>query len=127
MFLVYYMVLSHPYKSTGILVLQSSYFINLTLSGFFFFSYRQPNGSTLQSVAIGLSTALVFIQFCGTVIHSVIAPWWCQGQRRRQYEEECKHHDHAGHKAMGDVDKQTARDYRDSILNDSDDKCLLPV
>ena len=84
MFLVYYMVLSHPYKSTGILVLQSSYLINLTLlSGFFFFSYRQPNGSTLQSVAIGLSTGLVFIQFCGTVIHAVIAPWWCQGQRRR--------------------------------------------
>ena len=69
MFLVYYMMLSHPYKSTGILVLQSSCLINLTLlSGFFFFSYRQSNGSTLQLVAIGLSTGLVFI-------HAVL--WHC--------------------------------------------------
>ena len=50
--LLYYMVLSHPYKCTGILILQSSYLINLTLlSGFFFFLYRQLNGSIYTTVS----------------------------------------------------------------------------
>ena len=40
-FLVYYMVLNHPYKNRGTLILHSSYLINLiVLSGFFFFAYR---------------------------------------------------------------------------------------
>ena len=122
-FLVYYMVLNRPYKSNGILILQSSYLINLILlSGFFFFAYRQPNGSTLQSVAIGLSTGLAFLQFCGTIIHAVIAPWCCKGPKQVhvQYDEDIN--EPSNHTRVG----YSANDgYHDSIFNKSEP--LLPT
>ena len=127
-FLVYYMVLNRPYKSSGILILQSSYLINLILlSGFFFFAYRQPNGHLLQSIAVGFSTGFAFFQFCVTVIHAVIAPLYCKGQRSRPYVEGCEPHNHADHRAKGDAEKQRASGYRDSIFNESDDEPLIPT
>ena len=127
-FLIYYMVLNHPYKSTGILILQSSYLMNLILlSGFFFFSYRQPNGPLLQSVAVALSTGLAFIQFCVTIVHAVISPWCCKGQRPRPYKEGFEPHNYADRRAKGDADKLTASGYRDSIFNESENEPLLPT
>ena len=62
MLLIYFMVITHPYKSKGILILQISYLANLTLlSGFIFFTYTQVNGTDLQSVAVGLSAGVVFL------------------------------------------------------------------
>ena len=70
---LYYMIITRPYKSSRILVFQSSFFANLALlSGFFLFIHLQGNGAqpTLQSVAVGLSTG---VQFCGIIVHAVIA------------------------------------------------------
>ena len=127
-FLVYYMVLTHPYKNRGTLILQSSYLVNLiVLSGFFFFAYRQPKGPLLQSIAIGFSIAFAFFQFCAIVIHAVIAPVCCKGQKPRPYVEDCEPHNHADHRMKGDADKQRVSGYRDSIFDESDDEPLLPT
>ena len=62
--LLFYMTLVQPYKSTTILLLQSSFLINLTiLSGFDIFAYTQPNKQALKEVAFGVSTGIVFVQF----------------------------------------------------------------
>lgn len=75
MSLIYYILLIHPYKSKVVLFLQSSYLVNLTLlSGCIFFTYTQPNAASLQSVAVGLSTGVAFLQFCGTVFYTAVAP-----------------------------------------------------
>ena len=72
--LLYYMAVVHPYKIWGIFVLESSSILNLTLlSGFHFFTYTQGNGqSTQQTVAVGVSTGVAFLQFCGIVLYPVI-------------------------------------------------------
>ena len=71
---------------------------------------------------------LVFLQFLGTVIHAVIAPWCCKGQRPRSYEEGGEHYNHADCRATkGGAVKLTASGYRDSIFNDSEEKPLLPA
>ena len=71
--LLLYIVFVKPYKSAIVFSLQMANFANLTaLSGWFFFSYTQPNGPKLQVIAVGISTGAVFLQFCGIVLHSVI-------------------------------------------------------
>ena len=128
--LVYYIALNRPYKNSGIMVLQSSYFINLTIfSGFVFFTYTQPNGPTLQSIAVGLSTGFAFLQFCGTVVYVVIAAWsqCCRlGLKPRPYYEENRANNLADHRAelvLSDI--HSASGYRDSIFNESEP--LLPT
>ena len=114
--LLYYMVLIHPYKSRANLILQSSYFFNLSvLSGIFFFTYAQPNGDELESVAIKISIGFALLQFCGTVLHAVIVTWCCQ--KRSKLNQEL--HSSAGNREVikGDV---YFKDYRDSILNESE-------
>ena len=123
MLLVYYMVFNHPYKSSGILVLQSSYLMNLTiLSGFVFFTYTQPNRPIMQSIAVGLSTRFVFLQFCGTVLHAMIAPWCCKGLRPTPYEcGENKPNDRVVRRAELVLSAvQSAGGYRDSIFDESE-------
>ena len=69
--LLLYMTLVQPYRSTAVLFSQSIYMANLVLlSGFFFFSYTQSNGSTFQAAAIGLSTSLAFSQLCCIVLYA---------------------------------------------------------
>ena len=68
--LLYYMIIAHPYKSSKILIFQSSFFANLALlSGFI---HLQGDGTqpTLQAVAVGLSTGVAFLQFCGIIVHT---------------------------------------------------------
>ena len=73
MILLLYIALIKPYKNPMVLFLQMSSIANLTaLSGFFFFSYTQPNGADLRVIAVGVSTGVVFLQFCGTVLYAVI-------------------------------------------------------
>ena len=73
--LLFYMALVHPYKNKTVLLLQSSFLMNLTiLSGFAIFTRTHSNGPSLQAVAVGLSTGVAFLQFCGIVLHAVIAP-----------------------------------------------------
>lgn len=121
--LLYYMVLTHPYKSRAILILQSSYLMNIVfVSGFVFFTYTQPNGGVLQSVAVGLSTGLTFLQFCGTVLYAVMFPWCCWRRQGLYYREDSTLNISDGHKAELVVGDKYSRDheFRDSILNESE-------
>ena len=60
--LLLYMTLMQPYRSKAVLLLQSTYLANLVLlSGFFFFTYTQSNGTTLQTAAIGLSISFAVL------------------------------------------------------------------
>ena len=73
--LLVYMTLVQPYLRGIILALQTSFLVNLALlSGFVMFSYTQPNRATLLSAAVGLSASVAFLQFCGIVVYSIIAP-----------------------------------------------------
>ena len=70
--LLFYMTLVQPYKSAAILLLQSSCLINITvLSRFDIFAYTQPNKQALKEAAFGVSTRIVFIQFCANVLYSM--------------------------------------------------------
>ena len=72
-FLLFYTNLMQVYKSTGVLLLNSSFSLNLViLSGVFILAYSQPNGQRLQMIAVGLSTRCAFLQFCGVVLYVLI-------------------------------------------------------
>ena len=77
-----------PYKSVVVCFFQMSSIANLTaLSGFFFFSYTQPNGADLRVIGVGLSVSLVFLKFCGIVLHAVILKY---GSKKCCYPPPCK-------------------------------------
>ena len=69
------MSLTRPYKSNGVFAIQSLCLVNLILlSGFIIFLYTdeatfQP---IVQAVAVGLSTGIAFLLFCGIVFHAVL-------------------------------------------------------
>ena len=113
--LTFYMARTHPYKSLAVLLFNCIFFMNLTLlSGFFFFTYTQPNGATLRSVATGLSTGVTFLQFCCAVLTAIVRP--CCFKSRETLE------------AAVSGRREPARDssgYRDSIFNESEP--LLPT
>ena len=113
--LTFYMARTHPYKSLAIFLFNCIFFLNLTLlSGFFIFAYTQPNGATLRSVAIGLSTGVSFLQFCCAVLTAIIKP--CFFKLRKTLEVAVPGR------------REPARDssgYRDSIFNESEP--LLPT
>lgn len=123
--LLYSMILTHPYKSRAVLILQSSYLMNLVVvSGLVFFTYTQPNGGVLQSVAVGISTGFTFLQFCGTVLYVVIAPRCClkrPGLKRPGLHREHSALNNSGHRAELVVGDEYSRshEFRDSILNES--------
>ena len=72
--ILYYMCLVHPYNNSGILVLESSFILNLLVfCGFHFFTHTLENGqSTKQAVTVGLSTGAAFLQFCGIMLMPII-------------------------------------------------------
>ena len=110
--LLFYMTLVHPYRSKGVLILQSTFFINLALlSGFIFFTYTQHESQqSLQAIAIGISTGVAFLQFCGIVIYAVAVPrCFCQRKGNNLGHERAYH-------AMP---KEQSHGYRDSILDES--------
>ena len=73
--LSFYMAHSHPYKSKAVLLVNNSFLLNLTiLSGFTIYARIHPNAATLLAVTIGLSTGVAFLQFCGIVFYSILAP-----------------------------------------------------
>jgi predicted outer membrane repeat protein len=124
MLLIYFMVITHPYKSRGILILQISYLSNLTLlSGFTFFTYTQVNGTDLQSTAIGLSAGVVFLQFCGTVLYAVIKPLCrhCKGKISQIDEDDTFDNNRAEEPALA----KHSSHFRDSIFDEN--KPLLPT
>ena len=117
------MALIQPYKSLAILVLQSSFLINLTLlSGFviFAYTYADSNKLTLQSVAVGLSTGVAFLQFCGIVLYAIIVPR-CSCPRRQSRND--SHSDDKAESMAAVIDSHSVS-FRDSIFEES--QKLLP-
>ena len=100
-------------------MLHSIFLINLTLlSGFVIFTYTHPtNGPTLQVIAVGLSTGVTFLQFCGIVLYAIIAPR-CSCQRK--LSERDKYSNIV--EPVADITESTG--YRDSIF-DEDTQPLL--
>ena len=91
--LLLYMTLVKPYRRKAVLLLQSTYLANLVLlSGFFFFTYTQPNRSTLQTAAIGLSINFALLQFCCAVLYTLVA---CRCSTARNLEPATELHDEA--------------------------------
>ena len=85
--LLLYITLVQPYRSKAVLLLQSTYLANLVLlSGFFFFTYTQPNRSTLQAAAIGLSISFALLQFCCAVLYAAITHCCSSMARARNSE-----------------------------------------
>ena len=118
--LLFYMTLIQPYKSLAILVLQSSFLLNLTLlSGFiiFAYTYTDSNKLTLQSVAVGLSTGIAFLQFCGIVLYAIIAPRCCYQSRLNRNNKRKQ--------AVTEEDDDYLIGYHDSIHDES--QPLLPT
>ena len=68
------MAIIHPFKSTVIFIVQSSSLANLVLlSGFLLFAQTQNKSmETLQTTVAGISTGLIFIQFCSITLFNVI-------------------------------------------------------
>ena len=99
--LLLYMTLVQPYRSKAVLLLQSTYLANLVLlSGFFFFTYTQSNGSTLQAAAVGLSISFALLQLCCTVLYAVIARR-CSSRNLEQSEPQDEAIDYVGlHSSM---------------------------
>ena len=117
--LLFYMALTQPYKNKAVLLLQSSFLMNLTLlSGFAIFARTHPNGPSLhvQAIAVGLSTGVAFLQFCGIILHAVIAPR-CSCKRRSPERTEF---DVNIVEPVANITDSTG--YRDSILDDDDEE-----
>ena len=67
------MTLICPYKSHGVLALHSAFFFNLCLlSAFTLFGLTEQNTMSItQSYTIGVSTGVVFLQFCGIILYRI--------------------------------------------------------
>ena len=122
--LLYYMIIAHPYKNSKILILQSSFFANLALlSGFFLFIDQQGDDvqPTRQAVAVGLSTGIAFLQFCGIIVHAVITITY---KRCRKLIAGCCKHDND----MEDIHSDFTDSYRrDPVVNIDEVRPLLLV
>ena len=70
--LTFYVAVVQPYKSTATLLLQSTFFINLNLLAGFVIVSSLSKQPMLQTGAVGLSTGVAFVQFCCTVLYTVI-------------------------------------------------------
>ena len=70
--LILYASASQPFKNTINMTIQNTFLANLALlAGFVAVSLRS-NQPTLQTLAVGLSIGVAFVQFCGIVLYNVI-------------------------------------------------------
>ena len=121
--LLLYMALARPYKSTAILVLQSSFLVNLVfLSGSIMFIVAyfdtdnkiMPNNmSRMKTAAIMISTGVAFLQFCGIILNPIFASRCSSAKIRYCLQKKAKDDNDAIATADPDVS------YRDSIFNES--------
>ena len=119
--LLFYIAQTHPYKNRVVLLLQSSFLANLAIvSGFIIFTQTHQNGPTLQAVAVGLSTGIAFLQFCGIVIHAMITPRWTCSKRRSTLFFPSEHNNKYRNIVEPIADITDSTGYRDSILDDND-------
>ena len=114
--LLFYMALTQPYKSKTVFLLQSFSLVNLTLlSGFALFAYSYPNGPSIQTIVVGLSTGVAFFQFCGIILYALVALRCSSKQQYRPLKG-----DRVGRNFV-DPEENVADciGYRDSILDET--------
>ena len=72
--LLLYMAIVQPYKNKVVLIIQTSYLANLLLlSAFILYTETMDdNRYTVQTIAVGVSTGIVFLQFCGIIVCNII-------------------------------------------------------
>ena len=72
--LLLYVAIMQPFKSTVVLIIQSSSLANLVLlSGFLLYAQtRNKNEQTIQTIAAEISIGVVFVQFCGITLFNVV-------------------------------------------------------
>ena len=117
--LLFYMTLVQPYKNTALLLLQSSFLVNLTiLSGFDIFAYTQPNKQTLMDVAFGISTGIVFVQFCVIVLHSMVESR-CIFRKRVEIDNEIRDSNENAKPMAAVIVNSNSVSLRDSIFEES--------
>ena len=124
----FFMILLQPYKNTAILVLQSSFLVNIILlSGSLLFAEVKDTTNEfrprIKTAAVMTSTGVVFLQFCGILLYQIIAPW-CSSTK-----SSCCPHKQADEVELDNDDDDSIADsnadYRDSILNES--QPILPT
>ena len=108
--LLLYMAIVQPYKNKLILIIQSSFLANiLLLSSFVLYAETQENKYTLQTTTAGISTGIVFIQFCGITVCNVI---------RLCCHKKCKPHRYrANFEDELELDGNLSTNYRAYIMN----------
>ena len=93
--------------------------MNLTLlSGFAIFACTQSSGASFQAVIVGLSTGVAFLQFCGIVLHAIVAPRCPKSCCRRRPSQRDGFDTNIVEPVADDND---STGYRDSILDDDDE------
>ena len=71
--LLLYVAIMQPFKSTVVLIIQSSSLANIVLlSGVLLYSQTRKTEQTIQIIAAGISIGVVFIQFCGITLFNVV-------------------------------------------------------
>ena len=90
--LISYIAVVQPYKSTAALAFMIAYIMNLILMTGFVIVSTLSYQPALQTAAVGVSTGVAFLQFCGTVLYAVI----------KIIKDKCKH---AGY-CRGDVNQR---------------------
>ena len=92
----FYIAIMQPYNSTAILINESSFFANLVILAGFALVSSLSNLPTLQSITIGLSIGIAFLQFCGIILHALFKiinnrrkqNGWCIYKDRRELSTE---------------------------------------
>ena len=80
--LLFYMTMTNVHKRHSVMAFQGLFFLNLCLlSGFMIFAHTKKNsGHALQAFVIGLSTGVVFLQFCCLIFYQIYR--MCCSKRR---------------------------------------------
>ena len=119
--LLLYVAIMHPFKSTIVLVIESSSLANLTLlSGFLLYAQTQAGYVvTLQISAAGISAGIIFIQFCGIILYNVIKARCCICSNRHASNVRSYINDNREEYNMDEVDDEFLADYRDSQVMES--------
>lgn len=71
--LSFYIIVGQPYRSPAVQIIQTSFFINLTLLSAFSIHNFNTNQPTIQTIAVSTSVGGDFIQFCGIMLHVLIS------------------------------------------------------
>ena len=90
--LLLYMAIVQPYKNKIILIIQSTFLVNILFLGVFvLYAENGANKHMLQAIAVGISTGIIFFKFCGIIICNVIKLCChkkCKLQRYRERSED---------------------------------------